>query len=86
MGKNLDRRLYQPRLVLADTDTLATLPRELLAGYAETVEYGLIRDAGFFDRLKPKGSRSLDLGPGGAAPCGDDELCYESGNRRRRRA
>lgn len=48
-GKNLVGAFHQPRLVLADTDTLATLPdRQLRAGYAETVKYGLIRDAGFF--------------------------------------
>jgi 3-dehydroquinate synthase len=48
-GKNLVGAFHQPRLVLADTDTLQTLPdRQLRAGYAETVKYGLIRDAGFF--------------------------------------
>src|SRR5271166_702473 len=48
-GKNLIGAFHQPRLVLADTNTLATLPhRELLAGYAEIVKYGLIRDAAFF--------------------------------------
>jgi 3-dehydroquinate synthase len=49
LGKNLIGAFYQPRLVLADTAVLATLPRrELLAGYAEIVKYGLIRDAEFF--------------------------------------
>ena len=48
-GKNLAGAFYQPRMVLADTATLATLPpRELRAGYAETVKAGLIGDAGFF--------------------------------------
>jgi 3-dehydroquinate synthase len=48
-GKNLVGAFHQPRLVLADTDTLATLPdRQLRAGYAETVKYGLIRDPQFF--------------------------------------
>ena len=48
-GKNLVGGFYQPRLVLADTDTLATLPaRELAAGYAEVVKYGLIDDPAFF--------------------------------------
>jgi shikimate kinase/3-dehydroquinate synthase len=48
-GKNLVGAFYQPRMVLADTSTLATLPpRELRAGYAETVKAGLIGDAGFF--------------------------------------
>src|SRR5690606_20419875 len=40
-GKNLVGSFYQPRLVLADIDTLTTLPRrQLLAGYAEVVKYG----------------------------------------------
>ncbi|HEY3911550.1 MAG TPA: 3-dehydroquinate synthase [Stellaceae bacterium] len=56
-GKNLIGAFYQPRLVLADTGTLATLPRrELLAGYAETVKYGLIRDAGFFAWCERQGN------------------------------
>jgi 3-dehydroquinate synthase len=49
-GKNLVGAFYQPRLVVADTDVLNTLPRrELLAGYAEVVKYGLIDDPKFFD-------------------------------------
>ena len=48
-GKNLVGAFHQPRLVLADLDALKTLPRrELLAGYAETVKYGLIEDPAFF--------------------------------------
>jgi shikimate kinase/3-dehydroquinate synthase len=48
-GKNLVGAFYQPRIVLADTGSLATLPRrELNAGYAEIVKAGLIGDAGFF--------------------------------------
>jgi 3-dehydroquinate synthase len=48
-GKNLVGAFHQPRLVLADTDTLKTLPaRQLRAGYAEIVKYGLINDPGFF--------------------------------------
>ena len=44
---------YQPQLVLADIDTLQTLPaREFSAGMAEVIKYGLIRDAGFFDWLE----------------------------------
>ena len=44
---------WQPRLVLADTDTLATLPaRELSAGLAEVIKYGLIRDLPFLDCLE----------------------------------
>ena len=52
-GKNLAGAFHQPRLVLADTDALATLPmREFLAGYAEVVKYGLIGDRDFFDWLE----------------------------------
>ncbi len=48
-GKNLVGAFHQPALVLADLDTLATLPpRELAAGYAEVVKYGLLGDAAFF--------------------------------------
>lgn len=48
-GKNLVGAFHQPRMVLADTATLATLPvRELRAGYAEIVKAGLIGDPAFF--------------------------------------
>ena len=48
-GKNLLGAFHQPRLVIADTATLATLPaRELRAGYAEIAKAGLIGDAAFF--------------------------------------
>ncbi len=53
LGKNMIGAFYQPKLVLADTDTLQTLPkRELSAGMAEVIKYGLIRDADFFDWLE----------------------------------
>jgi 3-dehydroquinate synthase len=53
LGKNMIGAFYQPKLVLADTDTLATLPaRELAAGLAEVVKYGLILDRAFFDWLE----------------------------------
>ncbi|MFP4147162.1 MAG: 3-dehydroquinate synthase [Halorhodospira sp.] len=52
-GKNMIGAFHQPRAVVADTGTLATLPeRELSAGLAEVVKYGLIRDPGFFDWLE----------------------------------
>ena len=52
-GKNLIGAFHQPRAVIADTSTLATLPlRELRAGVAEVVKYGLICDAGFFAWLE----------------------------------
>jgi 3-dehydroquinate synthase len=48
-GKNLVGAFHQPALVLADLDALETLPRrDLAAGYAEVVKYGLISDADFF--------------------------------------
>lgn len=48
LGKNMVGAFYQPRCVLIDTDTLATLPdRELKAGLAEVIKYGLINNAPF---------------------------------------
>lgn len=53
LGKNMVGAFYQPQLVLADTRTLTTLPaRELSAGLAEVIKYGLIYDAVFFDWLE----------------------------------
>ena len=53
LGKNLIGAFHQPRLVLSDTDTLATLPpRELHAGWAETIKHGVIRDAHLFEDLE----------------------------------
>ena len=52
-GKNLVGAFYQPRLVVADTGLLDSLPRrEVLAGYAEVVKYALLGDRGFFDWLE----------------------------------
>ncbi len=48
-GKNMIGAFYQPQCVLIDTDSLATLPsRELSAGVAEVIKYGLLGDAEFF--------------------------------------
>jgi len=56
-GKNLIGAFYQPRIVIADTETLKTLSaRHLRAGYAEVVKYGLIDDAGFFGWLENNGA------------------------------
>ncbi|MCK8516844.1 3-dehydroquinate synthase [Methylonatrum kenyense] len=53
LGKNMIGAFHQPRCVIADTATLGTLPdREMSAGIAEVIKYGLIRDAGFFDWLE----------------------------------
>ena len=60
-GKNLVGAFHQPRLVLSDTGTLDTLPRrELLAGYAEVVKYGLIGDRAFFEWLEENGGAVID--------------------------
>ena len=53
LGKNMIGAFYQPKLVLADIDTLSTLPdRELAAGLAEVIKYGLIRDPAFLEWLE----------------------------------
>ncbi len=53
LGKNMIGAFYQPRCVIADTDALDTLAdRELSAGMAEIIKYGLIRDAEFFAWLE----------------------------------
>lgn len=55
-GKNLVGAFYQPCMVIADTNVLKTLPpRQLRAGYAEVVKYGLIGDASFFSWLEDNG-------------------------------
>ncbi|HVM61613.1 MAG TPA: 3-dehydroquinate synthase [Verrucomicrobiae bacterium] len=61
-GKNLVGAFYQPKLVLADTDTLSTLPdRELRSGFAEVIKYGAIRDAQFFAWLEQDYKKVLAL-------------------------
>ena len=53
LGKNMIGAFYQPRAVIADTDTLKSLPeRELAAGIAEVIKYGLIGDLAFFEWLE----------------------------------
>lgn len=66
-GKNLIGLFYQPKLVIADTDTLSTLDaRQRRAGYAEVVKYGLIGDVPFFAWLERNGQ---------AVCAGEDEAC-----------
>ena len=66
-GKNLIGAFHQPRLVLADIGALASLPpREMRAGYAEVVKYGLIADADFFAWLEANGPAVIE---------GDPEAC-----------
>jgi 3-dehydroquinate synthase len=68
LGKNMIGAFYQPRLVVIDTSTLATLPvRELRAGLAEVIKYGLIRDQAFFVWLENNMSRLLARDPAALA-------------------
>ncbi len=67
-GKNLLGAFHQPRLVLADLDVLDTLPeREMRAGYAEVVKYGLLGDLKFFEWLETKSPAVLSRKPGALA-------------------
>ncbi|HEX7972569.1 MAG TPA: 3-dehydroquinate synthase [Thiobacillus sp.] len=64
LGKNMIGAFYQPKVVLADTDTLKTLPtRELSAGLAEVIKYGLIRDADFLAWLEANMDKLRALDP-----------------------
>lgn len=64
LGKNLIGAFYQPRAVVADTDTLTTLPaREFAAGLAEVIKYGAIRDREFFDWLEANMARLVQREP-----------------------
>ncbi len=68
LGKNMIGAFYQPKLVLADTDTLKTLPaRELSAGLAEVIKYGLIRDAEFLAWLEANMAKLRVLDPAAIA-------------------
>lgn len=91
-GKNMIGAFHQPRAVIADTTTLNTLPdRELSAGLAEVIKYGLIRDPAFFawierhlDALRSRDPEALAEAirrscENKAAVVAEDEL--ESGNR-----
>jgi len=59
-GKNLIGLFHQPKIVIADTDLLKTLPqRELRAGYAEVAKYGALGDLDFFAWLEANGAKAL---------------------------
>ena len=63
-GKNLIGSFHQPGLVLADTATLATLPdREMRAGYAEVVKYGLLGDKVFYGWLEDNSAKVIGRDP-----------------------
>ena len=63
-GKNMIGAFWQPRLVVADTETLNTLPdRELSAGMAEVIKYGLIRDLPFLEWLEANMDRLMARDP-----------------------
>ncbi|MCX7818833.1 MAG: 3-dehydroquinate synthase [Kiritimatiellae bacterium] len=60
-GKNLVGAFHQPSLVVADLETLRTLPeREHRAGLAEVIKYGVILDAALFERLEASAARLMD--------------------------
>ncbi len=64
LGKNLIGAFYQPAAVFADVATLATLPiREIRAGLAEILKYGIIFDAKFFSYLETHTKKALQLLP-----------------------
>lgn len=64
LGKNMIGAFYQPRCVIADTETLNTLDdRQLSAGIAEVIKYGLIRDLPFFEWLEQNMQLLLERDP-----------------------
>jgi len=67
-GKNLIGAFHQPRLVLADIDVLSSLPdREMRAGYAEVIKYGMLGDFSFFEWLEAHGAEVLRREPAALA-------------------
>lgn len=64
LGKNMIGAFYQPKCVLADTEVLKTLPeREVKAGLAEVIKYGLIGNSAFFEWLSQNSAAILHLDP-----------------------
>ena len=64
LGKNMIGAFHQPQAVLIDTASLQTLPpREVSAGLAEVIKYGLIRDQGFLDWLEEHMDSLVSLQP-----------------------
>lgn len=78
-GKNLVGAFYQPRMVLADTGILDSLPRrELLAGYAEVVKYGALGDLAFFEWLERHGAALVNGDPVGESKAARAEAVARS--------
>lgn len=62
LGKNMIGTFWQPKLVWIDVKTLKTLPkREIMAGLAEVIKYGVIYDGELFDFLDARGDKVLGL-------------------------
>jgi 3-dehydroquinate synthase len=90
VGKNLIGAFHQPRLVVADVGVLGTLPRrELLAGLAEVVKYGVIGDAKLFAGLERDPSAVLTLDPTAFVPivaaCGRQKAAVVAADEREER-
>lgn len=64
LGKNMIGAFYQPKCVISDMDVMKTLPsRELSAGLAEVIKYGLIRDNKFFEWLESHIQYLIEMNP-----------------------
>ncbi len=75
LGKNMIGAFHQPKCVIADTQVLDTLPdRELRAGLAEVIKYGLIYDAAFFSWLEENIAKLLNRDPQ-ALECAIERSC-----------
>jgi 3-dehydroquinate synthase len=79
-GKNLVGAFHQPRAVVADTDTLHTLPeRELRAGYAEVLKYGAIGDPRFLHWLDAHAPELLAREPGATTQAIETSCRHKAG-------